>query len=211
MKSFLSFFICSLFIIRSFSQVVAPDDASNYSDIITLQTGEDIKCSVLEVGVTEIKYKKEGVQPIYTIRKEDVFSISYPNGSKDVFTKIVNEEIIEEDDFTELRDLHSEGMDDANLYYPQKHTGSGGTFLTTFLVSPLFGLIPAIVCSTTVPSDFNLNIPDQEISIGENESYLRGYKEEALRIKSKKVWGAYGAGCGLWIIFIITYATVISN
>lgn len=56
-------------------------------DVITLKTGEDVNVKVLEVGSTDIKYKKsdnlEG--PSYTVAKSEVFMIKYQNGSKDVF------------------------------------------------------------------------------------------------------------------------------
>ena len=57
-------------------------------DVITLRDGESIKAFVQEVGDFDIKYKKfdNPNGPIYTLKKADVFMISYPNGSKDVFS-----------------------------------------------------------------------------------------------------------------------------
>ncbi len=56
-------------------------------DIITLKNGEDVKSKILEVGITEVKYKKfdnlEG--PSYTLTKAEIFMIKYQNGTKDVF------------------------------------------------------------------------------------------------------------------------------
>jgi hypothetical protein len=58
-------------------------------DIITTKTGEDILAKMVEVGHTEIKYKKfdnpEG--PLFTILKSDVLMIRYENGTKDIFTE----------------------------------------------------------------------------------------------------------------------------
>jgi hypothetical protein len=58
-------------------------------DIITTKTGEDILAKIVEVGHTEIKYKKfdnpEG--PQFTILKSDVLMIRYENGTKDIFTE----------------------------------------------------------------------------------------------------------------------------
>lgn len=51
------------------------------------RNGDIIEVKVIEVGVSEIKYKKcehlDG--PIYSILKSDVFMIKYSNGEKDVF------------------------------------------------------------------------------------------------------------------------------
>lgn len=56
-------------------------------DVVTLKTGEDLNVKVLEVGSTEVKYKKSDNPdgPSYTVAKADVFMIKYQNGSKDVF------------------------------------------------------------------------------------------------------------------------------
>lgn len=56
-------------------------------DLITKKNGEVIQTKVLEVGQTEIKYKKFGNQngPTYTIGKSDVLMIRYENGTKDLF------------------------------------------------------------------------------------------------------------------------------
>lgn len=56
-------------------------------DLIILKDGSDIKSKVIDVGVTEIKYKKiDNINgPNYSILKSEVFMIIYANGSKDVF------------------------------------------------------------------------------------------------------------------------------
>ncbi len=63
--------------------------ASNAQDIIITQSGEDIKSKVLEVGVSEIKYKKfdnpDG--PNYSIEKKKVFKIAYQNGSEEIISE----------------------------------------------------------------------------------------------------------------------------
>ena len=56
-------------------------------DIITLKTGEQIKARIIEVGVTEIKFKRfemlEG--PLHIVPKADVRMILYENGMKEEF------------------------------------------------------------------------------------------------------------------------------
>ena len=58
-------------------------------DIIIKRNGEEIKSKVIEVGTTEIKYKKnDNINgPIFSIFKSDVFMIKYENGTKDVFNE----------------------------------------------------------------------------------------------------------------------------
>lgn len=60
-------------------------------DIIVCRDGNIIKSQVLEVGVSEIKYKKiSNLQgPTYCILKSDVLSVNYENGEVDKMTQDV--------------------------------------------------------------------------------------------------------------------------
>lgn len=70
-------------------------------DYVILKNGDEIKSKVVELGQTEITYKKydnlDG--PSYSIAKSDVFIIKYENGTKDLINTIqsienkANEEI----------------------------------------------------------------------------------------------------------------------
>jgi hypothetical protein len=56
-------------------------------DIIILESGDEIKTKVQEIGTDNVKYKKydNPSGPIYTLMKSDIFMIKYENGDKDVF------------------------------------------------------------------------------------------------------------------------------
>ena len=56
-------------------------------DVVLKTNGDEIKAKVMEVGLTEIKYKRTTnlTGPTYTIPISDVFMITYENGDKDVF------------------------------------------------------------------------------------------------------------------------------
>ncbi|MCW3071062.1 MAG: hypothetical protein JWO44_952 [Bacteroidetes bacterium] len=62
-------------------------------DNIIKRNGEEIKAKVVEVGTTEIKYKKFEKQngPTYVIEKKDVFMIKYEDGTKDILNPIGEE------------------------------------------------------------------------------------------------------------------------
>ena len=66
-------------------------------DIIVLKNGDIIKTKVLEIGSTEIKYKKytniDG--PIYSKLISEILAINYENGTKDTFDNNQNENTIE--------------------------------------------------------------------------------------------------------------------
>ena len=61
-------------------------------DNMLLRSGEEIPVKIIEIGTSEIKYKKcdnlEG--PTISILKKNVFMITYSNGSKDVFKEEVD-------------------------------------------------------------------------------------------------------------------------
>lgn len=63
-------------------------------DILVLHDGSTIQSKVVEVGTSEIKYKKwdnlDG--PIYSISRKDLLSLNYQNGTKETFEEISHNE-----------------------------------------------------------------------------------------------------------------------
>ena len=120
---------------------------TNAQDLITKADGTDISAKVLEVTITEIKYKRVDnlSGPIYTLLKSDVLMIRYEDGTKDIFNKVVSS------DDKSLPDdgMCEKGIEDAIMYYEAKKTGAGWTLTTVAVTSPLLGLIPAINCGNT--------------------------------------------------------------
>ena len=78
MKNIIYAFLCLTFIATN--SLLA-------QDIITLKSGEEVKAKILEIGTSDVKYKKFENQtgPSYTMFKSDIFMIKYENGTKDVF------------------------------------------------------------------------------------------------------------------------------
>ena len=76
MKQLLLFIVCCLYGISAAAQ-----------DIILKRNAEQIEAVVKEITDTDVKYRKfthtEGVT--YSIRRSEVFSITYENGTKDLF------------------------------------------------------------------------------------------------------------------------------
>jgi len=195
-------------------------------DIIIRKVGEDIKSKIVEVGQTEIKYKKfENIDgPVYVIQKSEIFMIRYQNGSKDVFldeslatdtlpnnppktssestpppaskkpTASTNSELFKNDSY-------NQGKMDAARYYSGYKGAGTGTFLTSLLLSPLIGLVPAIACSSTKPSDSKLMYPS--IDLMKDTDYYNGYTQNAKKIKSRKVWSNWGIAFGINLVLII--------
>lgn len=171
-------------------------------DIITKKSGEDIEAKVLEVNVDNIKFKKfnnlDG--PIFTVLKSEVLLIRYSNGTKDIFN------IIEEKKANKISnsdDMRFQGMRDSRLNYRGNNAGMVWTVGTTLILSPVIGVIPAVVHSSIEPSSYRLNYPDAELK--KDSEYNNAYLEQARRTKKEKVWTAFGVSSVVWffVIFII--------
>lgn len=90
--------------------------------------------------------------------------------------------------------LYMKGVGDAQTFYTRYRPAGTGTLIVS-LLSPLAGLIPAIACSSTPPKIKNLGIPNSPYS--SDPHYLMGYKAEAKKKKSRKVWKNFGIAFGI--------------
>ncbi|OFX71034.1 MAG: hypothetical protein A2X12_05725 [Bacteroidetes bacterium GWE2_29_8] len=185
-------------------------------DFITTKNGEEIKAKVLEITQTEVKYKRfENIDgPIYTVNKSDLLIIKYANGDiekmKQLNTNITNNENTpsnlnvnyslnlnaKEND----NNLCKNAISDSYILYNGKNSGAFWTGFATFMIGPILGLIPAIACSSTPPKYHNLQIPYNKL---DNHDYVYCYKNNAQKIKKKKIWKGYGTGCAVLLGFLI--------
>jgi hypothetical protein len=196
MKSLLALAIAALFIVQvGFAQ-----------DIVTRKSGDEIRSKVLEVTVTEIKYKRSDNPdgPVYSILKSDVDFILYENGTKDTFNEDYRNETVVITTYSGP-DLYVQGQLDAGRYY-QGYKGAATATLGTGLLSPLVGLAPAIACSATEPGYHKLNLPNPELM--KKSEYYNGYMHKAKRIKQVKVWSNWTAAFSINLfayLIIMTY------
>ena len=190
-------------------------------DMITLKNGDEIKARVTEIDLNVIKYKKfENLNgPTYNIEKHKVFMIKYENGTKDIINEISDKETPSKPTATNLQetpaktapvvsppksdapeqtDLCKLGKTDADGNY--KSTGATiGTFATTILTTPIIGLIPAIACSSTAPSDINLRMP---ATYSDNALYKNCYRERAWKSKKSNTWIGWMSGTAIWLTVV---------
>ena len=159
-------------------------------DTLTMRSGEIIIVKIIEVGSTEVKYKKvtniNG--PIFSTLKSDLILIRYENGSKDDFSSI-NIESSKSDEYQFIQ-----GYNDATKYYKSYKLASTAVFFTSAF--PIYGwflgVSPALLLSSASPLDENLDYPD--LNLMKNEQYARGYKTQAKNIKRKKIIRNYISG-----------------
>ena len=164
-------------------------------DVITTKKGEDIFSKVIEITLNEVKYRKQDnlSGPLISILKSDVIMIRYENGSKDIFNQ--SEQIKPDPIIVDEEDNFHLGQQDAQKYYKGYRSAANGTLATGILLSPLLGLVPALVTIGEEPQEINLNYPDAKKF--KNKEYNSGYKAEAYKIKKTKVWTHWGIACGL--------------
>jgi hypothetical protein len=171
-------FICSSNIIKA-------------QDTLSMRSGENILVKVIEVGTTEVKYKKiDNLNgPIFSILKSDLLIIKYENGTKDDFSSIKK---IEEYNLSGI-DPYIQGKLDAQRYYNGYKTAGTIAFISNFAYIPIIpSLIFSIAATSKIPKDENLNYPS--ISLMQNEQYANSYRQEAKKIKNQKIWKNFRVG-----------------
>ncbi len=187
-------------------------------DIITKRSGEILETKVLEVSTNEIKYKRfsnlEG--PTYVVPKAEVTVIQYANKTTEAFElpEVANATASVKPELTAnatpilapvastatTAELYNKGQVDAmNHYDGYKSAGTG--VLVASLVSPLIGLVPAIITSSTPPKVKNLDSPTPDLL--NQPDYTSGYRKSARKIKSGKVWKNWGIAFGVNLALVL--------
>lgn len=160
-------------------------------DTLAMRTGENIIAKVIEVGTSEIKYKKlDNLNgPVFSILKSDLNSIKYENGTTEDYSKLLK--------YGRNVDPFTQGQNDAIInYHGYKAAGTGTLVTTAFPGYGIFlGLAPALICGSAAPKDENLGYPD--INLMKDQDYAKGYQQKAKEIKSKKVMHNYFSGLGI--------------
>jgi len=171
-------FICSSNIIKA-------------QDTLSMRSSENILVKVIEVGTSEVKYKKiDNLNgPIFSILKSDLLIIKYENGTKDDFSSIKK---IEGYNLSGI-DPYIQGKLDAQRYYNGYKTAGTIAFISNFAYIPIIpSLIFSIAATSKIPKDENLNYPS--ISLMQNEQYANSYRQEAKKIKNQKIWKNFRVG-----------------
>jgi len=187
-------FICSSNIIKA-------------QDTLYMRTSESILVKVIEVGTTEVKYKKlDNLNgPIFSILKSDLLIIKYENGIKDNFSSIKkNEEKV-----VGFENLFIQGQNDAIIHYDGYKTAGTAVLLST--AYPFYGIFlgiaPALLSSNSDPKDENLGYPNLDLM--KNEQYAKGYRQKAKQIKRKKVITNYVSGLAIQAGILVTAVIVV--
>ena len=170
-------------------------------DTLSTRSGENIIAKVLEVTTNEVKYKKfDNLNgPDMIILKSDLLQIRYENGTKDDFSNIIKKE----ETNNAAIDEAVQGKNDAQRFYNGYKTAGTIAFVSNF--TPMLPIIPSLIfslaSSSNIPKDINLNNPSA--SLMKNEKYANNYRQEAMKIKKRKIWLNAGLGAGIIIIPVL--------
>ena len=191
--------------------IICSSNMIKAQDTLSMRTGVNILVKVIEIGTTEVKYKKQDNLngPVFSILKSDLLLIKYENGTKDDYSNI--KKIVENN--LMIFDDSVQGKLDAQRFYNGSKTA---TIIAGIL--PSFGLplirmssalviiVPSLAFSiattSKIPKDENLNYPNS--SLMRNEKYANSYRHEAKKIKNRKIWTSFaGSITGIGLIFLL--------
>ena len=148
-----------------------------------------------------------------TIPIAEVLLISYADGTKDLIYKqynVSNELQSNVKLKTELNsdatetaklskaELSMKGTRDAKINYIGRGSGAVWTAVTSVLLSPIVGLIPAAACASSRPRERNLNFDDVELKNDPN--YNKAYVKQARKTKVASVLAGYIIGSAVWFV-----------
>lgn len=206
MKNTLLFilFVCSSNIIKA-------------QDTLSMRSGENILVKVIEVGTTEVKYKKQDNLngPAFSVLKSDLLMIKYENGTKDDFSSIkkIEEKVVG------VENMFVQGQNDAVKYYKDNKTaGTAALLLPTVSSGRPFSVLftrkaVELLTSDSKIKDENLGYPN--LSLMKNEQYAKGYQQKAKEIQKNKVRSNYIIGNkilgGIAIVAIIAYVSILAS
>ena len=171
-------------------------------DTLSMRSGENILVKVIEVGNTEVKYKKlDNLNgPIFSILKSDLLIIKYENGTKDDFSSIkkIEEKVVS------VENLFVQGQNDAIIHYDGYKTAGTAVLLSTAFpgYGIFLGIPTALLTLDASPKDENLGYPN--LNLMKNEEYAKGYKQKAKQIKRKKVISNYVSGLAIQAGIFVT-------
>ncbi|MCM1041180.1 MAG: hypothetical protein NC396_01955 [Bacteroides sp.] len=111
-------------------------------------------------------------------------------------------------DFKYITDICLKAKADCRIHYKMWKASTFGTLFFT-IVSPVASLSVAVPASLTPPRIENLGLSD--VDMLQDELYFGTYRREAKRLKSKRIWTAYGIGFGIHVGILFGIISAVAN
>jgi len=175
-------------------------------DTMTLVNKEVILCKVKTINRSDVDYvlwtSRSG--PIYGVSKAMIHKIQYETGGELILNPLPTEEKRSVSRDSAMQGTYMQGVEDArNNYFgygPARTASVGMGFLALFTSG--MSALPSALMAVKAPEKQRLGLPDEAL-FDNNKSYRDGYLYEAKKIKSKKIWGGFGAGIGLFVVSMV--------
>jgi hypothetical protein len=171
-------------------------------DVLIRRNGDEIATKVLEITLSEIKYKRfdnlEG--PTISILKSNVFLIKYENGTQEVFQNNLpeNQEWQEQEEALTPEQMYARGQEDARIEFDRSEA-MYWSFVSSLV--PGWGLIGSAAIAAVPPTIYTGKITDP--------NYVQGYRKQAHRRKAGSA--AIGAALGTATSFLTIMALLASQ
>ena len=168
-------------------------------DIIKKVTGEKLEVEIIATSKEDVTYKTKnasGNDTIITISKSECVSIQKAGD----IPESVNAKVFTAEDSLNQFEM---GEIDARMYYTN-FKKPGTAVLVISLISPLAGLVPAIISSGTPVKDKNVSYPySKDVKL---DSYYKGYAYAAKKKKQNVVWRNWTIGLAANMLVAILVA-----
>jgi len=172
--------------------------------LVTIQ-GDSLIAKVVSVNTKEITFKLWTKQngSSYLYYKSELHAYLSMDGKREIYNPITKPappkvEVSNGIKYEKGTDC-DEGTYDARYSY-RGYTGAGTATCVISLLNPIVGLIPAAICSSVPPAENNLGVYAFSTR---SQSYMSCYRQEAAKIKQRKVWTNWGVPAGIWAFIIV--------
>ncbi len=163
-------------------------------DRMLLMSGKELdKIKVNEITANTVTYQHEGSASEHKIYRENVFSVSYANGTE----KVLYMPLPEENDLdAEQMRMFLRGTQDARVHYKNYSSyfigfvsGVAGPILASYSLPPIIAFPPATgIFLSSLSSPNMANLPYVDKKLLNNEEYMMGFQRKA---RAKKIRNAF--------------------
>ena len=97
-------------------------------------------------------------------------------------------------------ELKNRAIEDSKINY-RGGSGAVWTAFASFLITPVFGIIPAVAIATTTPTERNLNFDKNNLKF--DPIYKKAYVKQARKTKARSVLTGYLIGSATYLVLIL--------
>jgi hypothetical protein len=168
-------------------------------DKLIMYSGDTMNVKVIRLDTVNIFYRTSADASVQTVPQSSVHRIHYANNTtltlwNGSYQKGINDTLIAAHD---PWPMYYKGMDDAAKNYKKGKNVFVGNFFSGFGLS-IFGIWAPYVCINTPMKEKNMRYPNMGLT--NDVDYVRGYHQQARRMKLHNAWPGYATGLAAEIV-----------